>query len=79
MASTKAAPRLENLEHKLDEIAREYEPLEKARQRMKRLKGGSEAYLDTLPEIAVAAEVVKAKLDSLISIIDEIVDAMPDD
>jgi hypothetical protein len=39
----------------------------------------SPARLDLLPEIAVAAEVLKAKLASLIAAIDAAEDEMPDD
>ncbi len=54
-------------------------PHPQLRENLRRLKRGSEPYLNVLPDIAVCGEVIKAKVESLTDIIDGIEDAMPDD
>ncbi len=79
MSKTKAPPSLQTLEHKLDEIVEACQEMEQLREKLRRMKRGSERYLDVLPEIYVCGEVIKAKVESLTDIIDGIEDAMPDD
>jgi hypothetical protein len=73
-----ASPSTETLEW-LGAGAVEYsKPLDMLHRRLLRLKRGSEPYWETMAEIAVAAEVLKAKLESLTSAIDAAEDGLPD-
>ncbi|MGH9434166.1 MAG: hypothetical protein ACRD3T_21775 [Terriglobia bacterium] len=54
---TKETPPSETLEWLVSEAVESSEPLEKLRRKSLGLKRGSEAYSDTLAEIAVAVEV----------------------
>jgi hypothetical protein len=72
-------PSLEDTEWALGELYEYYKPLEGLRKRLASLPPESPARLDLLPEIAVAAEVLKAKLDSLIAAIDAVEDSLPED
>ena len=71
-------PSLEDTDWALSEVHEYYKPLEELRKRLASLPPDSPARLDLLPEIAVAAEVLKAKLDSLIAAIDAVEDSLPD-
>jgi len=71
-------PSLEDAGWALSEVHKYYKPLEDLRKRLAALPLDSPARLDLLPEIAVAAEVLKAKLDSLIAAIDAVEDSLPD-
>ena len=70
---------LEDTEWALGEVREHYKPLQELRKRLASLPPDSPARLDLLPEIAVAAEVLKAKLESLIASIDAVEDSLPDD
>ena len=76
---TERPPSLADAEWTLDEVHGYYKPLEELRKRLVSLPPDSAARLDLLPEIAVAGEVLKAKLASLIAAIDAIEDELPDD
>jgi len=76
---TERIPSLEDTEWTLGEVHKYYKPLQELRKRLASLPPDSPDRLDLLPEIAVAAEVLKAKLDSLIGAIDEVEDSLPDD
>jgi len=76
---TESAPSLEDADWALGEVHEYYKPLEVLRKRLASLPPDSPARLDLLAQIAVAAEVLKAKLDSLISAIDAVEDSLPDD
>jgi hypothetical protein len=76
---TERIPSLEDADWALGEVHEYYKQLEELRRRLASLPADSPARLDLLPEIAVAAEVLKAKLDSLIAAIDAVEDNMPDD
>jgi hypothetical protein len=76
---TERIPSLEDADWALGEVHEYYEPLVEFRKRLASLPPDSPARLDLLPEIAVAAEVLKAKLDSLIAAIEAVEDEMPDD
>lgn len=73
------APDVHALEIFLDEAVEAYEEMIARRQKLRRLKRGSAAYLDQLPEVAVCASVVAAKTDAIVHEIDAIEDALPDD
>jgi hypothetical protein len=76
---TERIPSLEDNDWALGEVNEYYKPLEELRQRLASVPPDSPARLDLLPEIAVAAEVLKAKLASLIAAIEAAEDEMPDD
>jgi hypothetical protein len=77
--TTERVPSLEDTDWALGEVHEYYKPLEELRRRLVNLPPHSPARLDLLPEIAVAAEVLKAKLDSLIAAIEAAEDEMPDE
>jgi hypothetical protein len=76
---THRIPSLEDTHWALGEVYEYYNPLEELRKRLASLPPDSPARIDLLPEIAVAAEVLKAKLASLIAAVDAAEDEMPDD
>ena len=71
-------PSLEDTDWALNEVHEYYKPLEELHKRLASLPPDSPARLNLLPEIAVATEVLKAKLDSLIAAIDAVEDSLPD-
>jgi hypothetical protein len=76
---TERIPSLEDTVWALGEVHEYYKPVEELRKRLASLPPDSPARLDLLPEIAVAAEVLKAKLASLIAAIEAVEDEMPDE
>lgn len=72
-------PSLSDPEWALSEVNEYYKPLEGLRKQLENLPPESQARLDLLPEIAVAAEVLRAKLASLIAAIDAVEDELPGD
>ena len=74
----KAPPSTETLEWLTGEAVEYSKPLDRLYRRLLGLQRGSEPYWDTVAEIAVAAEVLKAKLDSLTIAIDAVEDGLPD-
>lgn len=76
---TERPPSLVDAEWTLDQVNEYYKPLEGLRKRLGSLSPDDPARLDLLPEIAVAAEVLKAKVESLIVAIDSVEDELPDD
>ncbi len=76
---TEQLPSLEDTDWALGEVHEYYKPLEDLRKRLVSLPPDSPARLDLLPEIAVAAEVLKAKLASLLAAIEAAEDSMPDE
>lgn len=79
MASTKAPASLRCIEIFLDEGAQACQEMVRLRQKLRRKKPGIESYFDQLPDIAVSAEVIAAKMKTLVHEIDAIEDAMPDE
>jgi hypothetical protein len=76
---TQHIPSLEDIEWVSGEVHEYYKPLEELRKRLASLPPDSPARLHLLPEIAVAADVLKAKLASLIAAIEAAEDEVPDD
>jgi hypothetical protein len=72
-------PSMADAEWTLDEVYEYYKPLEELRKRLASLPPDDAARFELLPEIAVAAEVLKAKLTSLTAAIDAVEDELPDD
>jgi len=79
MAIAKTGATLETLERKLEEAAEAYGEMDRLRRKLLRLKRGSDPYFDVMAELSVAAIILAAKCQSLDSITDEIIDALPDD
>ncbi len=75
---TERSASLADAEWTLDQVYEYYKPLEELRSRLGRLPPDDPARLDLLPEIAVAAEVLKAKIQSLTNAIDAVEDELPD-
>lgn len=75
----KEAPSLVTVEWLLTEVSEASDRLGRHQQELSRHKRGSDSYLQALAEIAVAAEVLKAKLASLVTAIDGTEDSLPDD
>ncbi|GEM_PF-4253471 len=75
----KEAPPLDTIEWLVKEAVECSKPLGKLRQKLLSLERGCETYLEALAEIAVASEVLKAKLNSLISAIDAAEDDLPNE
>ncbi|HEV2425042.1 MAG TPA: hypothetical protein VGZ29_09475 [Terriglobia bacterium] len=73
---TERRPSLANAEWTLGQVYEYDKPLEGLRKEVTSLPPDHAARLDLLPEIAVAAEVLKAKLQSLT---DAIEDELPED
>jgi len=76
---TKEALSSETLEWLLTEAVEFSKPLGKLQRKLQNLKAGTEPYLGVLAEITVAAEVLKAKLNSLISAVDAAEDSLPNE
>jgi len=77
--ATERIPSLADSEWTLDEVHEYYKPFEELRKRLASLAPDTPARLDLLPEIAVAAEVLKGKLDSLLAAVEAVEDNMPDE
>lgn len=76
---TKAAPTLSTVERLLDEIDEWYERVRKIRQKLSRLKRGTGAYLDLLPELLVETEVLSRKAQYAAEVLERFEDALPED
>ncbi len=76
--ATKTAPSLETVERLLDEVEEWYARVHKIRQKLSRLKRGSEAYLDLLPELWVEADVLKRKVETAADAIEEYQESLPE-
>jgi len=77
--SATAMPNVQALEVFLDEAAEACQEMVELRRKLRRKKPGSEPYFDQLPDIAVSAVVIGAKVKELVREIDAIEDAMPDE
>lgn len=73
------APSVHTLNAMLDESEGYMQELIKLSHRMHQVRPGSEKYFDLMADAATAASVVRAKMNSLISEVDAITEAMPDD
>lgn len=74
-----ATPNLDCLESILGEIQEAIEELEKVQRKLDSQRQGSEAYLDLLPDLLVAACVLESKAHSLTQETEAIIEARPDD
>ena len=63
----------------MDEVEEYYQRYKRVRDKLRRQKPGSEAYLDTLPHAWVALATLGTKVESAALAIDELEDALPDE
>ncbi|MGH9455312.1 MAG: hypothetical protein ACRD2O_15230 [Terriglobia bacterium] len=70
---------LETVEWALAEAVEAAKSLQDGRENLRAHKRGSEAYWEALAAVAVAAEVLRAKLDTLVRATDTAEDGLPDD
>ncbi len=62
----------------IDEALDACDPYAKLVRQLRRLPRGSAAYLDLLSDVAVAAEILRAKTEQVESIIDRVMESIPD-
>jgi len=63
----------------MDEVEEYYQRYKRVRDKLRRQKPGSDAYLDTLPHAWVALATLGTKVESAALAIDEFEDALPDE
>ncbi len=74
-----AVPTLETIEGLFDEVDEWYGRVRKIRQKLNRLRRGSEAYLDLLPDLLVQLDVLKRKAEYAVQKLETFEDSLPDD
>jgi len=77
--TTKTAPTLETVERFFDEVDEWYVRVHRIRQKLGKLRRGSEAYLDLLPELWVEADVLKRKVETAADVLDEFEESLPEE
>jgi hypothetical protein len=77
--ATRMAPSLQTVEGLVAEVEQWYERARKVRQRMSRVKLGSEAYQDLLSELWVELDWLKMKAEVATDAIDEYQESLPED
>jgi hypothetical protein len=77
--TTKIAPKLSTVAAKLDEVEEHARNIVELRRKLKRLKPGSPAYHDLLPELSVELEVLSPKLKHALQFLDEYEESLPDE
>lgn len=77
--ATRTIPRLSTVESKLEEVEECARNLLELRGRLKRLKPGTEAYHDLLPDLLVQLEVLTPKLKHAVQFLDEYEESLSDD
>jgi hypothetical protein len=70
---------LETMHAIMNEVEEYYQRYKSVRDKLRRQKPGSEAYLDTLPHAWVALATLGTKVESAALAIDEFEDALPDE
>ena len=76
--STRTAPTLTTIERLLDDVDEYYLRVQKLRQRLRRLRHGSGAYLQLLPDLEVALDVVRSKAAHAHEALEEFEDSLSD-
>ncbi len=77
--ATKTVPTLESVEGLVDEVDEWYGRVHKIRQKMGRVKRGSEAYQDLLADLWVELDWLKMKAEAAADAIDEYQESLPED
>lgn len=76
---TKAVPTLSTIERRLDEVEEYARGVALLRRKLKRLKPGSEAYHDLLPDLCVQLDVLKLKAKHTAQALDEYEESLPEE
>jgi hypothetical protein len=76
---TKTTPTLETIERLFDEVDEWYGRVHRVRQRLGRLKRGSEPYLDLLPDLWTEVDVLGRKAQYAAEMLDEFEESLADD
>ena len=77
--ATPTAPRQPStLSNRFSKVHVYYGRFNKVDRKLKRLKRGSEAYLDLLPDPSVAAEVLRMKAQDAVKAVDDFAESFPD-
>jgi len=76
---TKTTPTLETIERLFDEVDEWYGGVHRVRQRLGRLKRGSEPYLDLLPDLWTEVDVLGRKAQYAAEMLDEFEESLTDD
>ena len=76
--TTRIAPKLSTVEAKLDEVEECAGNIIELRRKLKRLKPGSEAYHDLLPDLWVQLEVLSPKIKHALQFLDEYEESLSD-
>ena len=77
--ATKTVPSLATIDRILDEVDEWYERVHRLRQKLSRLRRGSPAYHDLLPDLEVELEVLKRKADWAAQALEEYEESLPED
>ncbi len=72
-------PDLSTIERVFDEVDEYYGHIHRIRQKLSRLRRGSEAYLGLLPDLWVRADVLKRKAEFAAQLLEAFEDSLPDD
>jgi len=76
--SAKTAPAIETVERLFDEVDEWYQRVHGVRQKLAKLKRGSEAYLDLLSDLWVEADVLSRKAAQAAEALDEFQESLRD-
>ncbi len=76
---TKTPPTLETIERLFDEVDEWYGRVQKIRQKLGRLRRGSETYLDLLPDLWTEVDVLSRKAQYAAEMLDEFEESLTDD
>lgn len=79
MLKARTQPSLETLEALLDEVNEYYERVRKIRQKLSRLRRGSDAYLDLLPDLETELFTLKLKVEHAHEALEEFTESLPDE
>ncbi len=66
------------IERLLDEVEEWSDRVQKARRKMSRLRQGSEAYLDLLPDLEVQIAMLKSKVEHAHEALEEFEESLPE-
>ena len=76
---TKTTPTVETIERLFDEVDELYGRVHRIRQKLGRLKRGSEPYLDLLPDLWTEVDVLSRKAQYAAEMLDEFEESLTDD
>ncbi len=76
--ATQTTPTLSTIERLLDEVEEYSGRLQKIRHKLSRLRRGSEAYLDVLPDLEVALDVLRSKAEHAHEALEEFEESLID-